>query len=221
MNHPADVARPFDGDDPLSARQDVAVSTGSATAPSDGDAAGRVAKYPIARRFLAAIVDATIFSLVGPASIPKPSALVAPAAYLIYAIYVLLYVVVFWVAMSFLEQSHLQASPGKLVCKVIVSGTDGRRISFRRALLRNATKTVFALAVVELPDLPYIGPHDQAMASVFEVVYLGLMVLLPLFATADFASSLFGGRRQWLHDRWADVVVIARPTLSPPASSIG
>lgn len=108
----------------------------------------------------------------------------------------------FWLYYSLLESSAWQATYGMRLFGLQVTDTDGRRISFGRALLRTVIKLLpFELnhLVLFLPTPIWRDPHPG-----FRVGFVVVNALMILY----FATMFLTRRRQSVHDLIARTVVV-------------
>jgi uncharacterized RDD family membrane protein YckC len=103
---------------------------------------------------------------------------------------------VIWLYHAIMESSPWQATLGKKICGVVVTGVKGERISFRRASVRHWAKAItwfpyFVLrAITDLSPLPKIADPLEFPSLI------------------GFAVALGSPRQQCLHDAVADTMVV-------------
>jgi uncharacterized RDD family membrane protein YckC len=107
-----------------------------------------------------------------------------------------------WLYYSLSESSARQATPGMRLFGLQVTGTDGKRIGFGRALLRTIIKLLpFEInhLVMFLPTPIWSDPNPG-----FRVWFVVVHVLMILY----FATMFLTQRRQSVHDLVAETVVV-------------
>jgi uncharacterized RDD family membrane protein YckC len=72
-------------------------------------------------------------------------------------VHAVIMLIIFWLYFSVFESSRIQATPGKWICRLLVTDLSGRKISFGRATGRYFAKTVSAL--------PYLVGYSAAAVS--------------------------------------------------------
>ncbi len=114
-----------------------------------------------------------------------------------------------WVYFAVMESSSLQATFGKRLLSIIVTDTNGNKISFGRATLRYLAKSlwiiifIFALIVALISQTISSGKNTPYLA------FAGLLILIAVaVAFIGYLMAFFTPEKQALHDMIARCVVV-------------
>jgi uncharacterized RDD family membrane protein YckC len=116
-------------------------------ATEDAPSIGDVEFAGFWKRLAATVIDIAVLLVVGFALVIIVPILIAPVAGLPDDVYIIISVVIFWLIVPWLywsltESSSKQGTPGKTAMGIIVTDTEGTRISFGRATNRYWAKAV-------------------------------------------------------------------------------
>jgi uncharacterized RDD family membrane protein YckC len=151
----------------------------------------------IYQRFVAFLIDAILLVFIFFISLGKqPEALENPKT----IIYSILVTLIQWIYFAGMESSELQATFGKKVLGVVVTDTNGNRISFGKATGRYFAKSIFLLIWIAALFIGVMASETEEEDSAYFVIaglifIIGFIVLLFGYLMAGFTPD-----KQALHD---------------------
>ncbi|MEZ2235980.1 RDD family protein [Microcoleus sp.] len=161
----------------------------------------------IDKRFVASLIDGIILSIVGFIIVGRsPGDLKQLDAQTV--VYLILIQMLTWVYFAVLESSSMQGTFGKRVLGIIVTNTQGNKISFGKATGRFLAKSICLLFWILAALVAAMAPSKAGNESPYVYVFIALVVIGFVVGIFGYLMAGYTEEKQALHDIIARCYVV-------------